>query len=158
MADLIVKLYDLRAGEIAPAPGSYTIRRAFAAESRLIVRWVAADFGDGWASECEASFARSPVACYIAVDQLEHLVGFSCYDATARGVYGPVGVARANRKQGIGRALLLATLRDMWAQGYAYAAIGGAGAAQIDFYKQTVGAIEVPDSTPGFYRGMLRVR
>jgi hypothetical protein len=58
----------------------------------------------------------------------------------------------------MGRALLLATLRDMGAQGYAYAAIGGAGAAQIDFYRHTVGAIEVPDSTPGFYRGMLRVR
>ncbi len=158
MADLIVKLYELKtaaveAGEDPP----FTVRRAFSAEQRMIVRFVAAEFGDGWASECEAAFARSPVSCFIAVDS-SRLVGFSCYDATARAMYGPVGVARDSRKQGIGRVLLLATLHDMASQGYAYAVIGGAGPEQLAFYRQAVGAIDIPDSTPGFYRGMLRVR
>lgn len=158
MADLIVKLYELpTGGGTAPPNPAFTVRRAFSAERRLIVRWVAAEFGDGWASECEASFARSPVACFVAVDAAQ-LVGFSCYDATARGMYGPVGVAPDSRKLGIGRVLLLATLDDMRAHGYAYAVIGGAGAKQLDFYRQAVGAIEIADSSPGFYRGMLRVR
>jgi hypothetical protein len=153
MADLIVKLYELPP-IAAVANSTYTIRRAFSAERRLIVRWVAAEFGDGWASECEGSFARSPVACYVAIQNMENLVnlvGFSCYDATARGVYGPVGVARANRQQGMGRALLLATLHDMGAQGYAYAAIGGAGRGADRF----LSAHRRRDRGAGLHAGVL---
>ena len=156
MPDLLVKLYDLPAS--VPAVGDLsgvTTRRAFSAERRLITRWVESKFGDGWASECEASFARSPVACLVSVEA-GRLLGFACYDATARGVFGPVGVDTDSRKRGVGSALLLATLQDMSTQGYAYAIIGGAGT--VEFYRKTVGAIEVPGSTPGFYRGMLRVR
>lgn len=155
MPDLLVKLYDLPpAGEETTAlPG--TVRRAFAAERRLICDWVAAEFGNGWASECEASFARSPVTCFLALDAYE-AVGFACYDATARGMFGPTGVRLRDRKRGFGRALLLACLRDMAVQGYAYAVIGGAGSTE--FYQQAAGATVIENSTPGFYRGMLKVR
>jgi len=156
MADLLVKLYDLSptAGQPdAALPG--TIRRAFVAEKRLICDWVAAAFGSGWASECEAAFARSPATCFIARDAYE-LVGFACYDATAPGMFGPMGVRPQDRKRGFGRALLLASLHDMSVRGYAYAVIGGA--SSMKFYEQTAGAVEIPNSTPGFYRGMLRLR
>src|SRR5687767_141060 len=116
MPDLLVKLYSL------PPPPTLSpgveVRRAFAAEKRLVGEWVEKQFGPGWASECEAAFARLPVACFVAVRNREWL-GFACYDATARGFFGPAGVAEAERNHGIGTALLLGALQDMAAQGYA---------------------------------------
>ena len=154
MADLLVRLYAVPPLPDGGAAGA-TIRRAFTAERRLVCDWVSAAFGNGWASECEAAFARSPASCFIARDSYE-LVGFACYDATARGMFGPMGVRPQDRKRGFGRALLLACLHDMAAQGYAYAVIGGASSVQ--FYQQAAGATTIADSTPGFYRGMLPVR
>ena len=147
-----MKLYDL-----APVNGSLSedtsVRRAFAAEKRLVAQWVAQNFGERWASECEIAFARSPVACFIATNGFD-VLGFATYDATARGFFGPTGVAEAARHKGVGRALLRAVLEDMAAQGYAYGII--AGTTSVDFYRHEVSAIEIPDSTPGFYRGMLK--
>jgi GNAT superfamily N-acetyltransferase len=153
--DLLVKLYALpaeKAAEPVAAP-EYEVRRAFAAEKGLVRRWIAQHFGDRWASESEAAFARLPISCFVAVVD-DQIAGFACYDATTRGFFGPVGVSEEQRQRGVGRALLLATLRDMANQGYAYAIIGAAGSA--GFYTRELGAIEIPDSVPGFYRGMLR--
>ena len=152
MADLLVKLYDLKLAEHTPPPG-VTVRRAFAAEKRLVAQWVATHFGERWASECEISFARQPVACFIATNDLE-VMGFATYDATARGFFGPTGVMEEARHKGIGRALLTATLDDMACQGYAYCIIGAT--TSFDFYRKEVGAVPIADSTPGFYRGMLK--
>ena len=152
--DLLVKLYALPAEHAGDAPtAQYAVRRAFAAEKGLVRRWIAQHFGDRWASESEAAFARLPISCFVAVAE-DQLAGFACYDATARGFFGPTGVAEEQRRRGIGRALLLATLRDMESQGYGYAIIGAAGSA--GFYMRELQAIEIPDSAPGFYRGMLR--
>ena len=152
MADLLVKLYDWQRTD-RPEPDGITIRRAFAAEKRLVAQWVAQHFGERWASECEISFTRQPVACFIATSDLT-VAGFATYDATARGFFGPTGVAEQSRHKGIGRALLLATLKDMASQGYAYAIIGAT--TSLDFYRKEVAGIEIPDSTPGFYHGMLK--
>src|ERR1051326_3431991 len=121
MTDLLVKLYALP--ERAAPPDGVDIRRAFAAERRLVCDWVASHFTDGWASECETAFSRLPVACFIAVRDWR-VLGFACYDAAARGLFGPTGVAEPERNHGIGSALLIMTLHDMAAQGYAYAVIG----------------------------------
>ena len=117
MADLLVKLYNLKPPK-RPPPEGITVRRAFAAEKRLVAQWVAKHFGERWASECEISFARNPVACFVATNDLD-VFGFATYDATARGFFGPTGVAENARHKGIGRALLVATLQDMASQGYA---------------------------------------
>lgn len=152
--DLLVRLYDLpQLRERRELTVDAAVRRAFAAEKGIVRRWIAQRFGDAWASESEAAFARSPVACFVAVDEHE-LVGFSCYDSTARGFFGPIGVAESARRRGIGRALTMATLQDMAAHGYAYAVIGGAGAEE--FYRREFDAVPIPGSTPGFYRGMLK--
>jgi hypothetical protein len=110
-------------------------------------------FGEGWASECEVSFARLPISCFRA-QRGQDVLGFACYDATAKGLFGPTGVLERERKQGIGTALLLVTLHAMAAEGYAYGIIGGAGPAA--FYAKAVGAVPIAGSTPGIYANLLR--
>jgi GNAT superfamily N-acetyltransferase len=151
MLDLLVRLYELPE-ERKPTRGNFTIRRAFAAEKRIVSEFATRHFTGGWASECEIAFARMPIACFLAIKQ-DTISGFACYDAAARGFFGPIGVAENQRHNGLGSALLLATLRDMSAQGYAYAIIGRA--ADAAFYQRHLRVTEIPDSEPGFYRGLL---
>ena len=93
------------------------------------------------------------MGCHIAVAD-GTLVGFACWDATARGYFGPEGVAEAWRGKGIGAALLLQCLHAMRAHGYGYAVIGGVGPKA--FYEKIVPVMEIPGSSPGIYQGMLR--
>src|SRR4051794_29264426 len=151
MPDLLVKLYELNEHR-ASLPAGTEVRRAFAAEKRSIAAWVSKQFGDNWASECEVAFARQPVACFIATKG-EQILGFAVYDATARGFFGPTGVAEESRQKGIGSVLLNLTLKDMAANGYAYAIIESTNSSE--FYRREVGAIEIADSSPGFYRGLI---
>lgn len=154
--DLLVKLYEL------PEPASSLedlrtsgihIQRARPFEKTTIVGWVRERWPGGWPDECEASFHHTPVGCFVAL-QNGSLLGFSCYDATARGMFGPVGVAGAARRQGIGRALTLATLAAMRSDGYAYAIIGAAG--PVEFFVRAAGAVPIPGSWPGYYGNPLR--
>src|SRR5690349_11028377 len=106
MADLLVRLYELPQDTTSPA--ARLVRRAFAAEKHLVLSWVAQQFSRAWADECETAFARLPISCFLAVDN-ERLLGFACYDATARAFFGPFGVMKEARGRGLGRALLHAT-------------------------------------------------
>ncbi|MFV3075760.1 GNAT family N-acetyltransferase [Niveispirillum fermenti] len=151
--DLLVKLYTLPPGP-EPLPPGVTLRRALAPEAPAILPWIAARFGDGWQAEAAAALSACPARLYLAHRDDGTLLGFACHDVTARGLFGPTGVDAAARGTGIGTALLLAALRAMAADGYAYAVIGGAG--PVDFYRRAVGAIPIPDSEPGLYRGLLR--
>jgi GNAT superfamily N-acetyltransferase len=155
MIDMLVKLYTLPPLEPVLAEqnkAGVDIRRALTAEKRIVIDWIAQTFGLGWGSECETAFGQQPVTCFIAVEQ-GRPVGFACHDTTCRNFFGPTGVVEDRRGRGIGKALLLACLHAMAAQGYAYAIIGGVG--PTEFYAKTVGAIEIPGSTPGIYGGML---
>ena len=152
-ADILVRLYDLPPLDLAPlAAVGVSVRRPLAPERHLVGAWVLREFEPGWASETEVAFAARPPSCYIAVEG-QDIVGFACYDVTARGVFGPTGVAAGARGRGIGAALLLASLAAMREAGYAYAVIGAAG--PVDFYRRLVGGIVIPDSWPGLYRGLL---
>jgi GNAT superfamily N-acetyltransferase len=95
-----------------------------------------------------------PLACFVAVERTDTLVGFACYDATCRDFFGPELVAESVRGRGVGTALLLAALHAMRAEGYAYAIIGWA--SSVDFYRKTVGATAIEGSTPGIYRPTLK--
>lgn len=155
MTDMLVRLYDLP--ESWPdfsklVPPEIRIRKPIGAEKSLVVQWVRDNFGEAWSSEMDMTFSRLPVSCYIA-QQDRKMVGFACYDGTTLGYFGPTGVAEAHRSQGIGKVLLLACLLEMRLKGYGYAIIGWAGPQ--DFYKKTVGAIPIPDSTPGIWRDWL---
>ncbi|HLK90498.1 MAG TPA: GNAT family N-acetyltransferase [Polyangia bacterium] len=107
----------------------------------------------GWASECEVAFARQPVACFVAVEKKDRLAGVACYEATARGFFGPELVHPDHRGKGAGKALLLSALHAMRAEGHGYAIIGWASSA--DFYKRTVGAVVIEGSDPGVYPAKL---
>ena len=156
--DMLVRLYDLPESHTVVdglSANGIDVRRALAPEKHIVVSWVREHFGEGWASECEVSFARLPIACFRA-QRGQAVLGFACYDSTAKAFFGPTGVLEEERKRGIGTALLLVTLHAMAAEGYAYAIIGGAGPA--DFYANAVGAMPIQGSTPGIYRKMLRSR
>ena len=151
MTDMLVKLYDLP--DHAPRlPGGLVVRRALPLERTVVAPWVRRTFGAGWAAECEGTFGRLPVSCFVA-QQAEELVGFCVYDATARGMLGPIGVAPSYQRQGLGRALLLAALEAMHAVGYAYAVVGWVRSAT--FFQHTVGALPIPGSDPGLYTGLI---
>jgi GNAT superfamily N-acetyltransferase len=156
MPDMLVKLYDLP--EVAPlvarlADRGIVIRHAMAYEKHIVVDWVRACFGNGWASECDVAFSNHPVSCWIATEA-GAIIGFACHDSTCRNFFGPSGVDEARRGRGVGKALLLSCLHAMAAQGYAYAVIGGVGPA--DFYARSAGAIPIEGSTPGVYRDLRR--
>lgn len=155
MADMLVKLYELPESDHSDGKDNgVTIRRAIGPEVYTVIRWIERHFGTGWASEASVALHRQPITCLIAVKDRQ-LAGFACYDATALGFFGPTGVAEESRGLGIGKQLLIASLQAMRTAGYGYAIIGGVGPA--DFYTKVVGAMPIPDSTPGIYQGMLQI-
>jgi ribosomal protein S18 acetylase RimI-like enzyme len=144
--DMLVKLYDLDDDWHFMAEQKsrgITIRKPIGPEKHLIIEWVAETFGPAWAAETDAAFGNRPWSCFAAVKN-EAFIGFACYDATGLGFFGPIGVAPSHRRNGTGKALLLACLLDMKLKGYGYAVVGAPG------------AVEIADSTPGYYRNMVR--
>lgn len=157
MGDLLVKLYDLPDKEpllSRTAASGITIQRPLSPDRKAVSRWVETHFSERWASEVEMAFSGHPVSCFIALNEEGHLVGFSCYDTSFRGFFGPTGVLETERGKGIGTALLVTTLHAMRDAGYAYGIIGYSGADE--YYRKTVGAIPIEDSEPGAYRGWVK--
>ena len=155
MGDMLVKLWELP--PLAPALAAcagrgVNVRRALAPEKYVLVDWTRAHW-PAWAAEVDVAFARLPVACFVAVKE-GRPVGFACHDAIAPDFFGPTAVLDAARGQGIGRALALAAMHALAAQGYAYAIVGGVGPAA--FYEKAFGAVAIAGSSPGIYAGMLR--
>ncbi len=155
MGDLIVSLYAPELETLGQRSGQVeaTIRPVLAPERHVVLDWVRRHFSENWASEAAVAIGRQPSSCLIAIRNKE-LLGFACYDATARGFFGPTGVAENARGQGIGAALLYQSLRAMKSMGYAYAVIGDPGPVQ--FYRDAVGAVELPFQGRGLYADMLR--
>jgi GNAT superfamily N-acetyltransferase len=154
MSDLLVRLYDLPDVHIKEgvASGGIIVRRAMAAEAHVVLPWIERNFERPWVSEATRAFTRSPVMIWIAVRQKE-LLGFACADCSMRGFFGPTGVVKNARGQGIGEALLFATLRGMREAEYAYAVIGGVGPEA--FYRKHLDAITIPGSESSIYGAML---
>jgi predicted N-acetyltransferase YhbS len=155
--DLLVNLYSRRLAGLAERIGTVeaTIRVAIPPELHIVQAWVRKHFSEYWVSEATVAMAHRPPGCLIAVVDGE-LAGFACYDATARGFFGPTGVAEGMRGKGIGLALLYHTLQAMKGQGYAYAIIGSAG--PHEFYAGAVGAVPIEGNGEDIYQGLLRVR
>lgn len=156
MTDMLVKLYNLP--ELSEHVAHQTaqgviVRRALAPEKHHVLAWVRHHFSEYWVSETEAAFARQPPSVWLATLD-NQIIGFACWDVTARGFLGPMGVSEAARGRRTGGALLLAALHDMRANGYLYGVIGGVG--PVDFYEKICGATVIPDSTPAGYADMLR--
>ncbi len=156
MPDMLVPLLKLPPHDALIADlreQGVVVRRAFPFESTAIRGFIATNFSTGWADEIEPCYARQPISLYIAVKEGK-VIGFGAYEATRRNFFGPTGVLETERKNGIGKALLLACMAGLRDMGYAYAIIGGVGPAA--FYEKAVGAALIPDSTPGIYTDMLK--
>ncbi len=158
--DMLVKLYDLPDEVLSfrvkrLADRGIRIKRAMPPDMHRIVHYVREGFSNGWASECEVCFSRSPVSCFVAVDD-DVLVGFACYETTARGFFGPIGVSEDHRTLGIGAALVLKCLASMRELGYGYAIIGGVKGAE-GFYEKVAAAMPIRDSFPGVYKDMIGI-
>jgi predicted N-acetyltransferase YhbS len=155
--DCLVNLYSQRMSALAARIENVeaVIRVALPPELHFVQSWVRENFSEYWVSEATVAMAHQPPGCLIAIVDGQ-LVGFACYDATARGFFGPTGVAESQRGKNIGLALFYHTLAAMKAQGYAYAIIGSAG--PVDFYVKAVGAMPIEAGKEDIYQGLLRVR
>ena len=107
-----------------------------------------------WADEISVGFARQPVSVYIATIDRE-IAGFSAYECTRRGFFGPTRVVEAAQHRNIGKALLLAALWSLREMGACLR--NHRRHAVHRFYQKTVGAIVIPDSDPGIYVDLLKM-
>ena len=155
MADLLVRLYDLPVfeAEAKVMAAGIVVRRALPPEAHVILDWISRHFSAPWRSEASLALTQQPPSLYVAV-RGNALLGFACFDTSAKGFFGPTGVDEAERGKGIGEALLIMTLRGMREAGYGYAVIGDPG--PVAFYQKRLDALEIPKSKPGVYAGMLR--
>lgn len=156
MSDMLVKLYALDWNtDVMSAQSAFgvCIRKPIGPEKHVVIDWVENHFSAGWASEADVALTREPGTCFIAVSS-DRLIGFACYDATALGFFGPIGIHEDFRGKRTGSALLKACLLDMKLKGYGYAIIGHAGA--VPFFEKGAGAVEIRDSTPGVYGSWLK--
>ncbi len=156
MADLLVKLYGLpESGRLCSelAGKGIEIKRAIGPEKHAVTAWVLANFSRAWASEADVAFSQNPPSIFVAVKD-KAVIGFACYDSTAKGFFGPIGVDQNVRAGGLGKALLIRTLEAMREAGYGYAVIGWAG--PVDFFKKIVGAVVIEGSEPGVYKNLIK--
>lgn len=155
MVDMLVRLYDLPdSGQVyakARAVG-VTLRRPGAFEKHLVEEFVRVNFSAKWVSETQVAFSREPVSIFIATKDRK-VLGFACYGTSARGFFGPTGVAEEARGLGVGKALLFLALEALRAEGHAYGFIGGVGPRE--FYEKAVGATVIEGSDPGIYADLL---
>ncbi|MCL6259130.1 GNAT family N-acetyltransferase [Aquiflexum sp. TKW24L] len=156
MKDMLVRLMELpeiSEKEQQLAKENIIFRKPIPPEKSFVRDWVFEHFGIYWANEVEAAFTQLPVNCWIAQKGNE-IMGFACFEATAKNFFGPTGTMEAWRGKGIGKILLVKSLQSLKEMGYAYAIIGGVGPA--DFYKNSVGASIIEGSEISIYQNLLR--
>ena len=156
MPDLLVNL--LKLPELQPLVDQLhqhgvVIRRAQPFEITPVRKFIEENFSIAWADEVSVAFANKPVTLYIATRE-SRMIGFAGYECTRKAFFGPTGVAESERGEGIGKALLIASLWGLRELGYVYGIIGAAG--PVEFYQATVGATVIPDSEPGIYTDLLK--
>jgi GNAT superfamily N-acetyltransferase len=152
MPDLLVNLLKLPSLDRLNDE-SVNIRRAQPFEITRVRDFIEQNFSVAWADEISVGFANKPVTVVIAT-RAGRVIGFAGYECTRRAFFGPTGVAASERGQGVGSALLIASLWGLRELGYVYGIIGGAGPVQ--FYQAAVGAIVITDSEPGIYKDLLK--
>jgi len=129
------------------------IRRAQPFEITQVRKFIEKNFSLAWADEISVGFANKPISIYVAT-RGGRVIGFAGYECTRKAFFGPTGVEQTERRRGIGRGLLLASLLGLRELGYVYGIIGGAG--PVEFYREAVNAIVIPDSQPGIYIDLLK--
>ncbi len=157
MPDMLVRLYELPdfIDPCSEIDKDIKIKRAMSPDGARIKEFINKNFGEGWANEFLKALFNSPASCFIAVKGGE-ILGFACYDTTALGYFGPIGVLESMRGTGIGKALTLRCMTAMREIGYGYAIIGWVG--PVEFYEKVCGATIIEAASPGVYKNMLDVQ
>jgi GNAT superfamily N-acetyltransferase len=139
------------AAALAANPGC-TFRPAAAAEAPQLIAFVETEFPGGWTYSTRSHFARGGAASdFVIVEEAGVIIGF-CHSATWRspwllpsvywhpllgeyyGGLGPIGIARVQRKRGLGLALFATTVQLLHEAGVERMAIDWT--TLIDFYGQ----------------------
>lgn len=141
--DMIVNLKDLPQYTL---DDRFKMKSAFPGEKETIMKFIEENFPGNWKYEAEYAILQPGRKCFIVTENGE-IIGFACYDASAKGFFGPIGVKKEKRKEGIGKALLLQTLQTMREDGYWYAIIGWVDDAE-HFYRKTVQAEFIAGGNP----------
>lgn len=159
MADMLVKLYDIPfsyALEERLSEEGIRIKKALAPDRSRIIEFSKICAEDDYSDEVSAAFCNNPITCYIATKE-KKIIGFACYEATAKNFFGPMAVLDSERKKGVGKALLLRSLGSMQELGYAYAIIGWPAKSAVEFYKKCAGAVMIDESSSGVYKRMIEI-
>lgn len=155
MPDMLVNLYQLpewQQKEDDLKKQGIRLKRAIPPEKARVLSWIEEHFEKAWSSEADVAFAKSPLTIFIAYKQ-DQILGFACYDTTAKGFFGPTGVSKEARGKGIGTVLLLKSLAALKESGYAYAVIGDAG--PVEYYKKTCNAQPIENGGRSIYQDLL---
>jgi len=138
VADLIVNLYEkdfLDDTNVKLKNKDIKIKRLLSPNADNLVKFVKDNFSDNWASEIKAGVYKNNPTCFVATHNND-IIGFACYDVTAKGYFGPTGVNQNYRGNNVGQILLLTTLDAMKEAGYGYAIIGGVNKKVQGFYSR----------------------
>ncbi len=135
---------SLRANPLLEVESPASVRRATHKNREQVLTFVRETFGRIWSFECEGAFRHDEPTLFIAEDE-DGICGFSAHEANNRGLgfFGPAGVGKAARKRGFGKALLVASLRDLRTRGFDRATI--AWASSVEFYEKSCGAKPGPE-------------
>jgi len=147
LPDLLVPLYDLPA---ATEQAALWVGKPLPHQSPSVLSFIQDNFSSGWKAEAGAAFGSVPPTIIVAADNATgELAGFCCWDCTAKGFLGPIGVHDDFRGKGVGKAVVIAALHSMKEAGYGYAVIGAAG--PVEFFRKICDARVIEGSTPGIY-------
>lgn len=147
MSDLLVPLYDLPG---APEMDDLWVGKPLFHQAPSVLSFIRDNFSSSWEAEAGAAFGSVPPTIIVAVDRTSgEMAGFCCWDCTAKGFLGPIGVHDDFRGKGVGKAVVIAALYSMREAGYGYAVIGDAG--PVEFFKRICDARIIEGSTPGIY-------
>lgn len=147
MADLLVNLYQMREwDESRLKEDGIVIKRALIPDKGKVLDFVRTYYEGGWVHECEYALMNNPTSCYIAIKDKE-IIGFSCYDATSKGYFGPIGIKPGLKSKGIGMVLFNRTLQGMKEAGYGYGIIGWVEDDIIPFYQKCQDIYVIPNSS-----------
>lgn len=104
-----------------------------------VLDFVEREFGRIWRFEASRAFESEVPRIFIR-EESGAICGFAVHDVNNRGLgtFGPTGVAESTRGRGIGRSILLASLKDLRALGFSRATIAWTEA--LEFYRKACGA------------------
>ncbi|CAM4017097.1 GNAT family N-acetyltransferase [Mesobacillus thioparans] len=118
-------------------------------DEEKLMRFIHMEFGSRWTESIQQAIAQQKSSIFVALDHdWEEIVGFAAFDIRKPGFFGPMGVAKHKRAEGIGESLLHFCLEAMKRRGYKKIVIDHAG--PIEFYERTCNAKVIPATDLGY--------